>query len=80
MKEVDRWSIVHESAKAIHEFVDYLNENQISIGSISDNGLFLPTGKTLDDMIYECYGINPVKLEQERREILETARKQVSIH
>lgn len=75
MSELEKWSKVHESARAINEFFDYLNENKLLVGGITDNGMFLVPNKTRDEMIFECYNINANKLEQERREILELARQ-----
>lgn len=71
--ELDKWSKVHERARAINEFIDYLNENKLSIGKILDNGIFTPPMKTRDEMIYECYDIDPIQLEQERRSLLKQA-------
>lgn len=76
LKEVDRWAEVHERARAIHEFLDFLNEKGISLCEVdSKTDMFYPVPKNRYDLIYECYNINANKLEQERREILELARE-----
>ena len=73
MTELEKWSKVHESARAIEEFIDYLSENGLNIGKISNDGTFLPSGKTHLDMIYECYNINANQLEKERRDLIKKA-------
>lgn len=71
--ELDRWSKVHSNAVVINEFLDFLNEQGISLCILSGH-TFFPCHKKGEDLIYECYNIDPEKLEKERRELLESIR------
>lgn len=79
VSELDKWSKVHERARAIQEFLDFLNEKGISLCTLEnddeypDTPRYFPNLIGREDLIYECYGIDPVQLEQERRSLLKQA-------
>ena len=69
---MEKWSKVFENTRAINEFIDFLNEKNVSIAkTTTDEYLLIPLSThEIDMLIYECYDIDPVKLENERRELL----------
>ena len=47
----------------------------VHLAQTSESGRLYPTSAPLGILLYEYYGIDPVALEQERRALLEQARK-----
>lgn len=76
MKTIDKWSKVHDDALIIEQFLDFLNENKLSICQLSEEfDVFYPSKFTREDLIYKFFKIDPVKLESQRRELLQTVSK-----
>jgi hypothetical protein len=73
MNELDKWANVNdEGVQAIQEFFEFLtNKKQYSLCKLVDERFF-PTNDTLLLLIYEFHGIDPIKLEKERRKLLES--------
>jgi hypothetical protein len=75
MSELDKWDKVHKKAVLLNEFFDFLNQKEITLCELNkDQKQFYLTITKRDDLIYEFFGINYDKLEQERRELLEIIR------
>lgn len=69
--ECDKLSNADNDIRAIQEFFEFLtNTKQYSLCKTVDER-FYPTNDTLLLLIYEHFGIDPIKLERERRELLE---------
>lgn len=76
--QADRLSEVSEEMDTIRQFLDHLVSQRIHLAQASsESGRLYPisTSTRIDDLLYEYYGIDPVALEQERRALLEQARK-----
>lgn len=82
MSELEKHSQTVEQRKTIEVFLDWLNEKEISLGSYvkpfkdSDTERMAPIPKNRQELLDEYFGIDPVQLDKERRELLEQARKQ----
>lgn len=60
--------------RAIMEFHEYLAGKGFIICEYLDDTL-VPVSKSAQALIFDTYGVDPVKLEAERRQILEDVRK-----
>lgn len=73
--QCDRLSEVSEEMDTIRQFVDWLAEQGIHLAETSVvSGCSYPVLVTVDYLLNQYYGIDPVALEQERRALLEQAR------
>jgi len=82
ISELEKHSQTVEQRKTIEEFLDWLNEGKILLGSYiklyedSDTEEMAPILQNRQELLDEYFNIDPVQLEKERRELLEQARKQ----
>jgi len=83
MSELEKNSKTFEQRRIIGEFLDWCNEREISLGSYvkpfkdSDTERMAPIPKNRQEFLDEYFGIDPVQLDKERRELLEFAKKQL---
>jgi len=80
MNELEKHAWTCEQRGVIEEFLDWLNENEILLGEyirLSEGCAerLAPILKNRQELLDEFFGIDPVQLEKERRELLEQARK-----
>lgn len=72
---------------SIYPFLEWLREQGVwlcrmgrkELGEIEEIGLYpiyYPIGKSITQLLYEYLSINPEKLEEERRELLDHLREQ----
>ncbi len=76
--ELERWSEVHADAVKITEFLEFLAGKGISIEKIdyTEVGtMYFAQRPSNDELIYQHFGINSIKLEKERRRLLVDLRK-----
>lgn len=74
--ELDKWSAVHADSVILEEFLEFLSGKGISLCEVyPPHDQFYPVKQSLQDLIYEHFGIDPQKLEKERRELLEVTRE-----
>lgn len=69
-KRTDEWN-------AIYKFYEWLQEQRITLARWDDRLSYgiTPVTKHIQDLLYEYFEVNPIKLEQERREILRKLRE-----
>lgn len=73
--QADRLAEVSEEMDTIRQFVDWLAEQGIHLGQVSpSSGRLYSTSATVEVLLYQYYGVDSVKLEQERRMLLTQAR------
>jgi len=68
--QLNKWDEAHDEAVDITNFLAFLNSKGINLCEINSLDQFMPINKSQTDLIYEYFGINPEKLEKERRELL----------
>ncbi|MCK5615476.1 hypothetical protein KAR91_77145 [Candidatus Pacearchaeota archaeon] len=74
--ECEKLKAVEKEHRGILEFCDYLMAKGIFFcdGRINSEGDIVPYSQPVQQLIYDCYGIDPDKLESERRAMLESIR------
>jgi len=81
MSELEKHSQTFEQRKTIEEFLDWLNEIEVLLGSYihpfedSDTERMAPILKNRQELLDEYFDIDPARLEKERRELLEQTRR-----
>lgn len=82
LSELEKHSKTFEQRRTIGEFLDWCNENKILLGGYikpfkdSDTERMAPILQNRQELLDKYFDIDPVRLEKERRELLEQARKQ----
>lgn len=84
MSECEKLSKRTEEWNHIYQFMEWLQEKRIILSqyvphqydSIFPN--LQPISKSIDDLLYEYFEIDTLKLEEERRELLQKLRKEAS--
>ena len=78
--ELDKWANVHEEWIAILNFLEFIKENDMFICVLIDDGYghYPMTEHDIQRKFYEAHAIDAMKLENERRALLETARQENS--
>ena len=76
--ELDKWAEVYDEWTGIDLFLDWLGESKIAVCKLSEDGFenYLMVRYDIQRMYYDYCDIDPAKLEQERRALLEEASKQ----
>ena len=76
MKTIDKWSKIHDDAVIIDQFLEFLNENNLSICNMDQKfEMFYPSRFSKQDLIYKFFKIDQDKLEMQRRELLQMVDK-----
>jgi hypothetical protein len=71
LKELNKWSNIHEEFVKISEFLDWLNSKGILLcEKYKDHDSYIPIPKNHHELLIEYYDIDEARLERERREIL----------
>ena len=73
--QLKKWDEAHDEAVDITNFLTFINSKGINLCEVDTWDQFMPINKSQTDLIYEYFGINPVKLEKERRELLAEVSK-----
>ena len=74
--ELDRWVQFKDEVTAIFDFFDYLNSEGILLSKYNDtDNLTLLSPSELGKLVCESFGVNPIKLEQERQDLLELVKQ-----
>jgi len=84
MSECEKLNKRSEEWNHIYPFLEWLQEQRIVLAryepdkfsSIYPN--LQPIRKSIDDLLYEYFEIDTLKLEEERRELLQKLRKEAS--
>ena len=77
--ELEKHSKTFETRRIIEEFLDFLNNKNIELatwGEVSGVDRLFPIGKNRQELLNIYFNINAIKLEKERRALLEKATKQ----
>lgn len=74
MNELEKWNKIHDDSLIINEFIEFLSSKGYSIENIQGEYGYVKIGPVPNsqDLIYQFFGIDPIKLEKERRELLES--------
>lgn len=83
--ECEKWAKIHDQAVTITEFITWLSGQGIFLAETHCTNpqskpelrlyTYIPIGTSLQNLIYRCFKIDPAKLEQERRAMLDEARE-----
>lgn len=74
--ELDRLAALAVEQACLQEFFEWLSSKRYEVCGWVDGHRFpQPLLQKPDDLIYEYLGIDPMKLERERRWLLENARQ-----
>jgi len=78
--ELEKLDNVHEEIRTIEHFLEFLSGKGILLCNPTDDTKtsmsYVPiTISDMKNLIYEDYDIDPIKLEQERRQLLESLPK-----
>jgi len=77
ISELDKWDKVHEDSVTLQSFLEFVGNKGIFLQSVKDDGTYhsyVASKQSDTDLIYEFFGIDFTKLEQERRNLLEKIR------
>lgn len=74
--ELEKLNAVRPQMEAIRNFLQWAGEeNAMELARFSDeeyaSGRYYPVHRSIDDLLYEHFGINAKRIEQERRAMLE---------
>jgi len=72
--ESDKALAVKDCAQACGEFLDWLHQEKAFTLCEVVNGEYLPVFRSTEDLLHEFFEIDPVKLEKERRAMLDELR------
>jgi len=81
MNELEKHNKTFEQRKAIEEFLDWLNEGKIMLGSYikpfkdSDTERLSPILQNRQELLDQYFGVDPVQLDKERKALLKEAEK-----
>jgi len=88
MPECDKLNDRHDEWNAIYQFKEWLEEKKIWLAQRITKREFygeeyeeepmdtlVPIPQTIETLLYEYFDVDPVKLEQERRELLSSLRE-----
>ena len=76
MSELEKWAKIKDEATIIFDFLDYLSSTEVSLQKYGNNDNLIPlVSSEFGDLVCRCYGIDSVKLETERQELLESTQK-----
>jgi hypothetical protein len=81
--ECERWAKIHSNVLVIKEFLDFVNyttKPKVALCEFyltnSDSGeWYMIGGAKIDDLLYKFFDIDPIKLENERRAMLDKLRE-----
>jgi Ni,Fe-hydrogenase III component G len=75
--ESEKLSRISLERQVIDDFVEWLGQQNIRLCSIpaAYEHTWMPISRQVDSLVMEMWGIDPVKLEQERREMLRKMRE-----
>ena len=74
--QLDLFRQVHSRRKAVIDFVEWLEARGIHLCEDAHDGhCFVRTPHVIDDLVLEHFGIDKVKLEEERRGLLDVHRE-----
>lgn len=83
--ELDKMLAVKEQSRTISEFLDWLDGQEFEICKYDEDAsyeenLYRHIDKTKEQILAEFFGIDLVKCEQERQQILDDLRKQNNVN
>ena len=78
--EMDKLSEVHNEVRTIEQFFEFLSSKGVLLCKSTDDEMtnipYMPIVESdIIKLIYENYDIDGIKLEQERRELLESIKQ-----
>jgi hypothetical protein len=74
--ELEKMKAVQPKSQVIGEFLEWLTgEKEITLAKWSDHDTLMPVHEHTEKLLAEFFGINLVKVEREKRMILEDLRK-----
>lgn len=75
MSEIEKHADTMGQRRVLQDFIEWLGEQRLEVAAWNDRGTYMrPVTEMPDRMIDRFLGIDPVALENERRELLEAAR------
>ena len=78
-KRIEEWNIIYPFMEWLQEHGIFLARHQTRAEAQEDGGWEFPypiaVGKSIGQLLYEYFNVDPVKLEKERRELLEELAK-----
>lgn len=70
--ECEKLAHLSQERRIVHEFLEQLATRGISLCKVEQYDRYYPIAQSDDSLFMECYGIDPNKLEKERRAMLDS--------